>query len=136
MTLEERTKNLQDYVKEELPDVSKMKRQLTDEDCHKLFEFADSKEILEVLMNMENTVGIERKYKSVYLTVRNWIKIQRQSAKSKMTGGKGNVIQEFYTYEEALGLCKQRGWSTDLHQNFKIIPAKEEGKKPLWQLKS
>lgn len=73
---------LKQYIAEELEGVSKLKKQLTDEQIDKLEEEFSKAEIHDTLLEMENYNGLEKKYKSVYLTLRNWIKLKR-----KKTGG-------------------------------------------------
>ncbi|MDZ7802383.1 hypothetical protein [Thiohalophilus sp.] len=73
---------LKAYISEELENVLKLKKQLTDEQIDKLEEEFDKKEIHDTLLEMENYNGLSKKYVSVYLTLRNWIKLKR-----KKTGG-------------------------------------------------
>jgi len=68
--------SLQVWIKENLPSVSKMKQQLTYEECDRLLNDFDGELVKDVLEAMENYNGISGKYKSVNRTVRNWIKIR------------------------------------------------------------
>jgi hypothetical protein len=65
---------LQEFVKNELDEVSKLKTQLTKEDCEKLISDFGRTQVHDVLLSMENYNGLTKKYKSVYLTAHNWCK--------------------------------------------------------------
>lgn len=65
---------LQEYVKEELEEVSKLEKQLTASNCESLIEDFGKTQVHEVLLAMENYKGLTKKYTSVNLTVRNWCK--------------------------------------------------------------
>lgn len=67
---------LQSWISEELKNVSKLEQQLTTEECERLLGEYDGKLIKEVLEAMENKKDLIKKYKSVNLTLRNWIKIR------------------------------------------------------------
>jgi hypothetical protein len=65
---------LRKWIATDLPNVSKMKTQLTNQNCEDLIEEFGKKLIQNVLEAMENVNGIQKKYTSVNLTVRNWAK--------------------------------------------------------------
>jgi hypothetical protein len=65
---------LRKWIAKDLPNVSKMKTQLTNQNCEDLIEEFGKKIIQNVLEAMENVNGIQKKYTSVNLTVRNWAK--------------------------------------------------------------
>lgn len=73
---------LKQYISEELENVGKLKRQLTDDQIDKLEEAYSKEEIHQTLLEMENFKKLNSKYVSVYLTLNNWIKLKR-----KRTGG-------------------------------------------------
>lgn len=65
---------LRKWIASDLPHVSKIKTQLTNQNCDDLIEEFGKKLIQNVLEAMENVSGIQKKYTSVNLTVRNWAK--------------------------------------------------------------
>jgi len=65
---------LQDFVLKELPNVSKMKKQLTYEECEKILSKFDKHKIKAVLESMENYRELNKKYTSVNLTLQNWLR--------------------------------------------------------------
>lgn len=69
---------LQVWIKDTLPNVSKLKTQITEAQAKELTEKYHKKLIQETLEAMENYKDIEKKYTSVYLTLLNWMK-KRQS---------------------------------------------------------
>lgn len=71
--------SLQKFIKNELPEVSKLKKQLTYKECEKLLNDFTKPEIHEILLRMENYSKITKSYVSVNLTLRNWIKRDRES---------------------------------------------------------
>jgi len=67
---------LQEFIKENYPRVSKIKTQLTHDQCKKLTEEYSKNQIAETLNSMENHEKLLQKYNNVNLTLRNWIKRQ------------------------------------------------------------
>jgi len=61
------------FVKDNLPNVSKLKNQLTDEQCEKLVKEFNKTTIKKTLEAMENRSDLTKKYRSVYLTLNNWL---------------------------------------------------------------
>lgn len=67
---------LQKYIKENLPRVSKLKKQLTYENCEALIKKYPKQKIKDTLLSMENYNKLN--YVSVYMTVLNWLKREEQ----------------------------------------------------------
>lgn len=65
---------LQAWISETLPNVSKLKKQLTYHEAETLVSMYPKKEIQDVLESMENYQPLQKKYISVNLTVHKWIK--------------------------------------------------------------
>lgn len=65
---------LQKFIRENLPNISKLKIQLTNEDCERLLTDFPKEVIRDVLEAMENNKELNKKYLSVNLTIRNWAK--------------------------------------------------------------
>lgn len=63
---------LRKWIASDLPNVSKIQNQLTNQNCEDLIADFGKKVIQNVLESMENTKGVQKKYTSVNLTVRNW----------------------------------------------------------------
>lgn len=75
---------IQKYIKESLINVSKLSIQLTDAECERLLNEYKREDIWQTLLNMENHKDLVKKYTSVNLTLRNWIKkVIEDSKKSK-----------------------------------------------------
>ena len=66
------------YIKSDLNNVSKLKTQLSNEECERLILEFDKSAIREVLEAMENKSDLTKRYKSVNLTLRSWIKQRRE----------------------------------------------------------
>ena len=117
---------MQIWIETELENVSKMKKQLTYEQCEKLInEFKSKPEIANVLMQMENFEPLTKKYRSVYLTVRNWMQINRARAP------KGASFRHKYSHDEALKYCERHGLPfAELDKHFK--PEKDPNGKTYW----
>lgn len=75
-TVKIETKNdlhpLQKYVIDNFPNVSKLKTQLTKQNCIELLKNYSKETVKNVLMSMENKKDLNKKYTSVYLTCNNW----------------------------------------------------------------
>lgn len=63
---------LQIYVNT-LENVKRLEKQLTAKECEALFREYDKNKIKDVLHDMENKKDLTKKYKSVNLTLRNWL---------------------------------------------------------------
>jgi hypothetical protein len=82
---------LQQYVKDKFPTVSKMDIQLTYDNCIKLLEKYNNKQISETLIAMENYKPLLSKSKNVYLTLLTWLrKDEKQEPKIVMPYEKRN----------------------------------------------
>jgi hypothetical protein len=66
--------SLRKWIARDLPNVSKMPNQLTNQNCEDLIADFGKKVIQDVLESMENMKGVQKKYTSVNLTIRNWAK--------------------------------------------------------------
>lgn len=63
---------LQLFIDQNCENVQRMEKQLTTEECEKLYSKFPDVLIKDKLMNMENLKGLHKKYISVYLTLNNW----------------------------------------------------------------
>lgn len=70
------THPLQIYIRDNCPQVSKLKKQISSDECEKLLSKFTNQQIAEVLMRMENFKQLASKYISVYLTLNNWLNRQ------------------------------------------------------------
>ena len=77
-----------DHVAKNFPNVAKIKNQLTNEQCENLEAEFSRAEIIEVLEAMENHSNVTKKYMSVSLTLKNWIKIRKQNVKQQQQNGR------------------------------------------------
>lgn len=71
---------IQIYVHQNLPNVARLKNQLTQEQCEKLLSDYAKEVIADVLMQMENFKQLNSKYASVYLTLNNWLKRRKNES--------------------------------------------------------
>jgi uncharacterized protein YdaU (DUF1376 family) len=67
-----------DEIKKNYPEISKMQKPLTDEQAEFLEINFDRKQIFETFDAMENHKNLVKKYRSTFLTVKSWMKIQNQ----------------------------------------------------------
>ncbi len=77
---EKATHPLQLWIKNNLPEVSRLENQLTETECEKLLAEYPDQMIRTVLNAMENYKPLLKKYKSVNLTLRNWLKRENSNA--------------------------------------------------------
>ncbi len=80
---------LQLHIEKSYLKVAKMKKQLTIEESNRITSEFENKVIDEVLQAMENKADLLKKYDSVNLTLRNWIKNRKENQKpqdNKTTG--------------------------------------------------
>ena len=68
---------LQLFIKNNCSNISKLKDQLTFEQASKLWEEVNHQVLGDVIAAMENKADLTKKYKSVYLTIHNWVKNQK-----------------------------------------------------------
>ena len=89
------THPLQIFVRDNCPQVAKLKKQLSAEDCEKLLAKYSNTQVANVLTQMENFKQLPTKYISVYLTLNNWLSRQpnEQSTRNNNRGA---------NYEDAL----------------------------------
>lgn len=92
------THPLQVYIRDKFPQVSKLKKQMTAEECEKLLSKFTNEQIANTLKQMENFKQLPSKYVSVYLTINNWL--NRQSNESTQHNNKSN--NRGADYENAL----------------------------------
>ena len=74
----ERYLNLNRWLKTNAPNILKMQNQITVYEYQKLSAKMHGTELAELLMRMHNWKGIEKKNVSVYLTVLQWAKNQKE----------------------------------------------------------
>lgn len=74
------THNLNKYIFKNLPNVSKLKDQPTPVQCDKLIEKYGATLVNDKLMAMENKADLLKRYKSAYLTLKNWCEMQTAKA--------------------------------------------------------
>lgn len=85
----------------DLSTVSKLKTQLTEENCFDLEKEFGIELVKEVLEAMENTKTLTQKYTSVYLTCRNWLKLRNDKSKTN-----GKQLED--PAEEAKRILRER----------------------------
>lgn len=68
------THSLQLHVFDNLPNVSSLKNQLTEEECNKIIDKYGINLVKEKLEKMENYKKLNKSYVSVYLTLNHWCK--------------------------------------------------------------
>lgn len=78
---------LQQYIKDKLPNVSKMKQQLTGPESALLIKDFDKIAINDILLSMENKADLSKSYTSVNLTVRSWMKNYKPNESRNKTVG-------------------------------------------------
>ena len=91
------THPIQIYVSQNLPNVARLKNQLTAEQCEKLLADYSKDQIADTLMQMENFKQLNSKYASVYLTLNNWLKRRKNESTSN-----NNPNNRGANYENAL----------------------------------
>lgn len=78
------------YINDKLPNVAGMKVQLTEEEADALLNTSDPHSLNDVLESMENNNDLRKKYKSVNLTIRSWLKRRNTNTQNTQTNGKPN----------------------------------------------
>ena len=61
-------------MKDNTPNVCKLKNQVTEEQYHKIRERYSYQQLVDILLAMENYKELTKKYTSVYLTFLKWAK--------------------------------------------------------------
>jgi len=82
---------LQEYIAKELPNVSKMKKQLTYDECENLLGKFDRLKIKSTLEAMENKSDLTKKYLSVNLTLQNWLRRDGNANSGIKQSSTGNI---------------------------------------------
>lgn len=77
---EEKIHQMQIAIKE-LKNVSSLPIQIKFEECEKLLSKYSNHLIWDTLLAMENKADLKKKYKSVYLTLNNWLKNSKENGK-------------------------------------------------------
>lgn len=115
--------------------VGTLKKQLTEEEAERILSKYEKKDILEVLLDMDNKPDLKKKYLSVGRTLQTWLN-RKKSFESALSGfGKPKANNEgLFTYEEMMRWLERFATPAALHDNFTMVP--QEGKKPLWRKKS
>ena len=80
---------LQQWIKDNLKNVSKLQQQLTHDESERILSEFDKDIIRNTLEDMDNYKKLTQKYVSVNRTLRNWIKIRTQNGTDKQ-GNKRN----------------------------------------------
>lgn len=91
------THPLQVYIRDNCPQVSKLKKQISAEECEKLLTKFTNQQIASVLLQMENFKQLPSKYVSVYLTLNNWLNRQPNESTTRT-----NTPNRGADYENAL----------------------------------
>lgn len=76
------------YINDKLPNVAGMKVQLTEEEADALLNTSDPYALNEVLEAMENNNDLRKKYKSVNLTIRSWLKRRNTNTQNTQSNAK------------------------------------------------
>jgi ABC-type amino acid transport substrate-binding protein len=118
---------LQIYIKENYQRISRMEQQLTYENCEILVDKYDKGLIIKTLEDMENYKQLNKKYVSVYRTIRNWMDRANDNPKSQ-------VKFEYLSFEEALSyLNKSQIPYSRITDIFEITDQVSSGGKKLWK---
>lgn len=91
------THPLQVYIRDNCPQVSRLKKQMTVEECEKLLSKFANSQIADTLLAMENFKQLTSKYVSVYLTLNNWL-----NRKPNESTTRTNPNNRGASYEDAL----------------------------------
>jgi hypothetical protein len=104
-----------------------MEQQLTYENCEILVDKYDKGLIIKTLEDMENYKQLNKKYVSVYRTIRNWMDRANDNPKSQ-------VKFEYLSFEEALSyLNKSQIPYSRITDIFEITDQVSSGGKKLWK---
>jgi hypothetical protein len=91
------THPLQVYIRDNFPQVSRLKKQMSAEECEKLLTKFTNEQIADTLLAMENFKQLTSKYVSVYLTLNNWL-----NRKPNESTTRTNTNNRGANYEDAL----------------------------------
>lgn len=95
------------FINKELENVKKLKKQLTFEQCESLINDFNKASIKDVLLEMENFAPLSKKYVSVNLTLRNWLKRQAKAS-----------VSDLKTHKEALQWLHRQSISYDQFDTY------------------
>lgn len=101
---------LQKFIKNNCPNISKLKEQLTFEEATRLFTDFTEQELQKVIEAMENYKPLTTKSISVNLTIRNWIRRDRQNGTNQKSSTRGSI--DFNKWEREIKIAK--GESTSM----------------------
>jgi len=90
-TLEVEPHILQKFILENCPNISLLENQLTHKDAEKLFSEFSETELQVVIEAMENYKPLVKKYKSVNLTMRNWLRRDRENGTNNRKSPRGTI---------------------------------------------
>jgi len=100
---------LQKYINENFLNVAKIKKQLSNEDCERILADFPKAKIKETLEAMENKKDLTKKYLSVNLTLRNWLKRDGNGTHQQSSGNGKSKRGEIDKGEIEAELIKQYG---------------------------
>jgi hypothetical protein len=114
---------LRKIIEENYPRVSKLEKQLTDENCEELLSKYPQELIIAVIENMENSNHLKN-YKSVFLTLKNWIKREKNTSPTI-------PFEESAIYNRHIFAQKFVGWDKEKLKKYyeKAMFLSGEGKK-------
>ena len=86
------------WIEKNCPTVCKLESQLTNDDCDRLLNEFPKNVVKDILLAMENYKQLTKKYKSVNLTLRNWLRRKNETP--------GQTIK-VYSHQELLSKHKE-----------------------------
>lgn len=124
---------MQRYIATELENVRGLKKQMSVEQCERIIDKFSRESIHQTLLEMENFAPLQKKYRSVYLTLRNWLKLKKEREQGGRKGG-GSKSGWVATWDEALRWMQRNDLELDHNKYFEPVP-QPGSKKPLWKKK-
>lgn len=104
---------LQKFIANNLPNVSKLTNQLTEQESERLVAKYPKELISDVLKAMENKKNLTKDYTSVNLTIQNWIKIRlkRENGNSDPQPPKADYSKQndYYATQQSVGQAAATG---------------------------
>jgi len=106
---------LQKFIANNLPNVSKITNQLTEQESERLIAKYPKELISDVLKAMENKKNLAKDYASVNLTIQNWIKVrlrkERENGNQEPQPPQADYSQqaEYYRVQQSLGKVTTTG---------------------------
>jgi len=82
---------LQKFILENCPNISLLTNQLTQKEAEKLFAEYTETELQSVIEGMENYKPLNKKYKSVNLTMQNWLRRDRENGTNHKKSPRGTI---------------------------------------------